>query len=283
MSFFHQRWSRLVFLFMVSRPLLWFIVFIPFFLGFFENPINFNLVMLLQILVLTFPINFFAYAINDIYDYESDKLNERKGSVYGTIIEPKDYAFVKKIAFLMAFLSLFSSVLTFKIENILLMAALLLLVYFYSAKPVRLKERPPLDSLSNGLMFLLVYLFGFSLSGGNIFSVHYRVFLLALCVSGIHAVTTIIDFDSDKAANHKTFSTVFGKRAAAIFAFLSFTLTNLLSRSPNLFVNLFMYLMNVVLFLIILKPEKRFTFLAIKYTSIVLILAWIIKLVTLRV
>jgi len=88
--------------------------------------------------------------------------------------------------------------------------------------PVRLKERPPLDSLSNGFgYFLLPFVMGYSL-GADPLAMPLKYWLLAFGVCGIHALATAADYDADRAAGHRTFAVVFGKRAAVGFAAAAF-------------------------------------------------------------
>ncbi len=96
------------------------------------------------------------------------------------------------------------------------------MAWAYSVPPLRLKERPPLDSLSNGLgFFLLPFVMGYSL-GADPREMPLKYYLLALSVCGIHALATAADYDADKAAGHRTFAVMFGRRAAAAFALIAF-------------------------------------------------------------
>jgi hypothetical protein len=52
-----------------------------------------------------------------------------------------------------------------------------------------------------------------------------RYYLLALSVCGVHALATAADHDADMSAGQRTLSTVFGRRASAIFAFATFMFT----------------------------------------------------------
>ena len=112
------------------------------------------------------------------------------------------------------------------------MVLLAFLSYFYSAPPLRFKERPPLDSFANDVgYFFLPFLLGFSFSfsfGGSIsnnFDVWVDIILITFCVLGFHAFTSIADYTADKKAGYKTFATVFGKRSANFNALLTFIIT----------------------------------------------------------
>jgi 4-hydroxybenzoate polyprenyltransferase len=109
--------------------------------------------------------------------------------------------------------------------NIVATAALVAIAWAYSAPPVRLKERPPFDSLANGLgYFLLPLAMGYSL-GADPRTMPPRYYLLALCVAGIHALAAAADYEVDRAAEHRTIAVAFGRRTAAAFALASFFVT----------------------------------------------------------
>ncbi len=106
------------------------------------------------------------------------------------------------------------------IANILSMILLLLVSYAYSAPPLRIKERSPLDSISNlFIYFLLPFILGFSL-GKPISEIPWQTYLISLSVIGGHVFTTIADYTPDKKAGARTFSVLFGKKAAVIFSSL---------------------------------------------------------------
>ena len=106
--------------------------------------------------------------------------------------------------------------------NVAATVGLLFVAWAYSVPPVRLKERPPLDSLSNGLgFFLLPFVMGYSL-GADPLTMPLKYYLLALSVCGIHALATAADYEADQAAGHCTLAVACGRRAAAAFAFVAF-------------------------------------------------------------
>jgi 4-hydroxybenzoate polyprenyltransferase len=110
-------------------------------------------------------------------------------------------------------------------ENLVATVALLAVAWLYSVPPVRLKERPPLDSLANGLgYFLLPFTMGYSLNADPQ-EMQLKYYLLALCVCGIHALATAADYEADRAASHRTMAVAFGRRSAAAIACAAFLLT----------------------------------------------------------
>lgn len=207
----------------ISRPVFWFIFPLIFYFGVKIAGGSLNSVCLLMMFWLSFPICFYGYGINDIYDYKSDRINPRKKLEY--MLKKKDIKFVKTLSSIIAIFFIFSVALTMNFTLLLLSIFFVILGYFYSAPPLRLKERPPLDSISNGLIyFLLPFSMGFSIYR-SLFSLPTKVFWITGCVTATHALTTIVDVEFDRKAKQKTFSIRFGARNAAIFAFFMFTLT----------------------------------------------------------
>jgi len=75
----------LILLVKVSRPLGWVVAPLVFNIGLYYSNANLSLTSLIQIVLPSFPFSIILYRINDIYDYDSDKLNPRK-----TILEFKE-------------------------------------------------------------------------------------------------------------------------------------------------------------------------------------------------
>jgi 4-hydroxybenzoate polyprenyltransferase len=179
-------------------------------------------VAVVQMLLMTFPMNLVGCGLNDIYDFESDRRSERRRKLWGAVVDASDRPLVWRASVLMMPLVLFGSLATWNWGNVAATVNLLAVAWAYSVPPLRLKERPPLDSLANGLgFFLLPFVMGYSL-GSNPSALAAKYYLLALSVCGIHALATAADYDADRAAGQRTFATAFGRRAAAGFALATF-------------------------------------------------------------
>ncbi|MBI2084972.1 MAG: UbiA family prenyltransferase [Candidatus Aenigmarchaeota archaeon] len=211
--------NKLRALVLVSRPLGWVVVPLIFARGLLASGAELDVVSLVQAILLSFPASLFIYGVNDIYDYNSDVRNNRKGGVEGVILEAKNRRLVENASIFSAALLILSALVTSSYLNMAAMAGFLLLAYFYSTPPVRLKEKPPLDSVSNGLAYYFFpFLMGTSFGNVNITA---RIFFITFFVMGIHAFSTIMDFGADKKAGYKTFAVVFGKRYAALFSVIA--------------------------------------------------------------
>jgi 4-hydroxybenzoate polyprenyltransferase len=220
-------------------------------------------VSLFQLVMLSIPYCMFLYGINDIYDFESDQINPRKQHLVGIKLEPTHHSLVKKIALVIGVILLVSSLITMNLMNILGMGLLLFFSYQYSAPPLRLKERPPLDSISNGIIYYLAPIV-IGVSYGTIpFNAPVQLYLITIAVMGVHSFSTITDYSADKAVGDKTFAVVFGKRAAALFSLIVFTISYLFAYREFVatfqaqVINTYLLLLMVFSFIIILYPSER--------------------------
>jgi 4-hydroxybenzoate polyprenyltransferase len=217
--------GRLVFLVQISRPIVWPVLPMVYYLGLNAANARLSTAAILQMALLTFPMNLIGCGLNDIYDYESDRRSLRRRSIWGAVVGLEERPIVLRGVLMMMPLVILSGCATQNWDNFVATVSLVLVAWLYSVPPARLKERPPLDSLANGLgYFLLPLVMGFSL-GADPRDMPLRYYLLALSVCGVHALTTAADYQADKAAGHRTLAVKYGRRAAAGLAFAAFILT----------------------------------------------------------
>ena len=220
----HQRekCANLLFLIQVSRPIIWPVLPLVYALGLNASHAPLSIGAIIQIVLLTFPMNLVGCGLNDIYDYESDRRSARRRAVWGAVVHNDDRQLVFRASLAMMPLIVLGACLTRNWDNIVAAVSLLLVAWLYSVPPLRLKERSPLDSLANGLgYFLLPFTMGYSLNA-NPRTMPVKYYLLALCVCGVHALATVADYDADRAAGHRTLAVKFGRRTATAFAFGTF-------------------------------------------------------------
>ena len=161
-----------------------------------------------------------VFAINDVYDYESDRRNPRKTAdgLEGGVLDPSHHSDVLNAAYLSTIFIISSALVNHRRDNILATILLVLLGWQYSSPPLRLKEVPVVDSLSNGMIVFVAWFCGFSFFGSSISKIPSSAIMLSLCTVGIHALGAVVDSDIDALVGQTTIATAFGKRAAAIFA-----------------------------------------------------------------
>lgn len=248
---------RLLFLIRVSRPIVWFLLPTVYCLGLHASHAVLSAAAIIQILLLTFPMNLIGCGLNDIYDYDSDRLCERRAKTWGVVVDKKTRPLVWLGVLAMMPLVFAGALVTHIGWNIAATAGLIAIAWAYSVPPVRLKERPPLDSLANGLgYFLLPLVMGYSL-GADPRMMPLRYYLLALCVCGVHALAAAADYDVDRAAGHRTIAVAFGRRAAAAFALAAFLAAWLLGDFESAAVRAYLLVGVLAAFAAMLVPQDR--------------------------
>ncbi len=248
--------DRLLFLIQVSRPVVWPVLPMVYYLGLHSAGVSVSTVTLLQMAMLAFPMNLIGCGLNDIYDYESDRLCPRRRAIWGAVVKAEERPLIWRGCALMTPLILLSALLTRNSDNIIATICLLLAAWFYSVPPVRLKERPPLDSLANGLgYFLLPFVMGYSL-GADPRAMPLKYYLLALTVCGIHALATAADYEADKIAGHRTLAVVYGRRSAAVVAFAAFLVTWTFADFEGTAVRVFMAVGTIATLIAALWPRE---------------------------
>jgi len=214
--------SRVLFLIRVSRPILWPVLPLVYYLGLHAAREPLSAAAMVQMLSLALPMNLIGCGLNDIYDYASDLRSARRRKIWGAVVAEADRPLVWRACLAMVPLVVGGALATRNGFNVAATFGLVLVAWAYSVPPVRLKERPPLDSLANGLgFFLLPFAMGYSL-GADPLAMPLKYYLLALSVCGIHALASAADYKADKAAGHRTLAVAFGRRAAAAFALATF-------------------------------------------------------------
>ncbi len=133
-------------------------------------------------------------------------------------------------------------------------SSLILVSIFYSAPPLRFKEHPPLDSLSNGLIIFLISALGFSFISKPILP---DFAVLSIGVASVHAFSTIMDYSPDKNAGIRTLSTVFTKRGAAVFALFLMLISFSMLKIWEFFIITFMFASIAIYSVMLFSNDER--------------------------
>ena len=213
-------------LFWSSRPVSWINTAFPFAAAYFLITRQLNGQFWVGTLFFLIPYNLLMYGVNDVFDYESDLRNPRKGGIEGALLDPKwhlptiRWAFWLCIPFL-AYLLLFGDYL----PNILL-GFFLFTVIAYSAKGFRFKEKPFLDSLTSSSHFVGPMIYGIALAGGDLLRPQTLLIISSFTLWGIasHAFGAVQDVRADREADISSIATEIGARATARFAFACYAL-----------------------------------------------------------
>lgn len=214
--------------FFASRPISWINTAAPFFLGSVIAGQNLSVTILGTIYFL-FPYNVMLYGINDIFDYESDIKNPRKGltSVEGSIVAKEGHRrlFYWIAATNIPFIAYFS--LIGSGTSKLWFIFLFFMAVAYSLKGLRFKEIAFLDSFTSSTHFYSPFVYSLLLAGSSKF---FLPALMAFVFWGMasHAFGAIQDITFDREAGIGSIGTAFGMRFTLLFCLVLYLAAALL-------------------------------------------------------
>ncbi|QHF23297.1 prenyltransferase [Rathayibacter sp. VKM Ac-2804] len=220
---------RLRALFVSSRPLSWVNTAYPFAAAYLLTTREIDLALVLGTLYFLIPYNLAMYGINDVFDYESDLRNPRKGGVEGAVLDRSEHratliaAVATNVPFLIALVLLGSPL------SWLVLAVSVFAVIAYSAPGLRFKERPFLDSLTSATHFVSPAVYGVALAG-TVLTPGLWALLVAFFLWGIasHAFGAVQDILADRAGGIGSIATVIGAKATVRFAIAAYVASGLL-------------------------------------------------------
>lgn len=212
---------------LTSRPISWLNTAFPFGAGYLVSGGSFDMTFVIGTLYFLIPYNLLMYGVNDIFDYESDIRNPRKGGLEGAkeqkALHPLLWAAitVTNLPFLTWLL------LTGSPASGLTLAVLLFFVIAYSLKHLRFKEVPILDSITSSLHFVGPLIFALVITDSLAPSL---IYVIAFFLWGMasHAFGAIQDIKPDREAGLSSIATVLGARTTVISAFVLYLLSSLL-------------------------------------------------------
>lgn len=212
-----------------SRPLSWVNTAFPFAAAYLLTTGRVDVAFVVGTLYFLIPYNLAMYGINDVFDYESDLRNPRKGGAEGAVLDrslhrPTIIAAIATNVPFLAYLVAVGSPLSW-----LVLAVSVFAVVAYSAKGLRFKERPFLDSITSATHFVSPAVYGLVLAGA-VFTPQLWGVLGAFFLWGMasHAFGAVQDVVADREADIASIATVFGARATVRFAVVAYLLGGIL-------------------------------------------------------
>lgn len=206
-------------LFWSSRPVSWINTAAPFALAYLLASGGFDVRGVIGTLFFLVPYNLAMYGINDVFDYESDLRNPRKGGVEGAVLERTRHraTLVASAVTTLPFLVYLVAVGT--LESSLWLAASAFAVVAYSARGLRFKEIPFLDSVTSAFHFVSPAIVGWTLVGAPLTGAVWAC-LVAFLLWGAasQAFGAVRDVRFDREAGLASVATVLGARATVWFA-----------------------------------------------------------------
>jgi len=210
-------------LFVSSRPLSWINTAFPFAAAYVLTTREVDVTLVIGTIFFLVPYNLAMYGINDVFDYESDLRNPRKGGVEGALLDPRMHrptiiaAIVTTVPFV-AYLVAVGNPLSW-----LVLAVSLFAVVAYSAVGLRFKERPFLDSITSSTHFVSPAVYGLVLAGA-VFTPQLWALLGAFFLWGVasHAFGAVQDVIADREGGIASIATVIGARATARLSVIAY-------------------------------------------------------------
>ncbi|MEV8274491.1 prenyltransferase [Microbacterium sp. NPDC077184] len=215
-------------LFVSSRPVSWVNTAFPFAAAYLLTTRQIDLTLVLGVLFFLVPYNLAMYGINDVFDYESDLRNPRKGGAHGAILDRRLHPVTLWAAGLSCLPFVVYLVIVGSPTSWLILGASLFFVVFYSAPPLRLKERPFADSVTSSIHFFSPAVYGLVLAGATwTWQLGLVVASFALWGIASHAFGAVQDVVADREAGIASIATVRGARFTVRFALACYTLSGL--------------------------------------------------------
>ena len=206
-------------LFVSSRPVSWINTAYPFAAAYLLTTRQLDLPLIVGTLFFLVPYNLAMYGINDVFDYESDLRNPRKGGAHGAVLDRRLHRITLWAAGLSCLPFVVYLVAIGDPASWAVLAASLFFVVFYSAPPLRLKERPFLDSATSSIHFFSPAVYGLVLAGA-VWTPGLVALIVAFALWGVasHAFGAVQDVVADREAGIASIATARGARWTVRFA-----------------------------------------------------------------
>jgi 4-hydroxybenzoate polyprenyltransferase len=218
-------------LFWSSRPVSWINTAFPFGATYVYLNIEVDLTFFVGTLFFLIPYNLLMYGINDVFDYESDLRNPRKGGIEGALLNKKYHKLTIWSSILSCLPFLVYLYAVSDLSSALWLTLFVFTVVAYSAPKLRFKERGFLDSLTSASHFVGPMIYAMSLSGLDMTAPAALSSILAFTLWGIasHAFGAVQDVKADREASISSIATMIGARATVWFAFACYAVAGLLA------------------------------------------------------
>lgn len=217
----------------ISRPISWPNTAFPFGAALLVTGGEINALFWVGVLYFLIPYNLLMYGINDVFDYESDMRNPRKGGIEGAKEQKSLHPLILTSATLIniPFLAYLLSQGTWVANSILL--AVVFFVVAYSAKGLRFKEVPVLDSITSSIHFVGPMVYAMVLTG---FEPSYWPYVAAFFLWGAasHAFGAVQDIIPDREGKLASIATVFGARLTTRLVFVLYVIASVLVATQGL-------------------------------------------------
>jgi len=201
----------------VSRPRFWFYLLGPYTVGCIWGADRYldllNPWFFIYFFFFMFPANLLLYGVNDLWDHETDQLNPKKEEKEHRL-KPEERETLRRLVWAAVGLGLLLTVFQKSLIERLIFLGFIFLSYYYSAEPIRFKQRPLLDSASNILYALPGVLSYYWVSG----TLPPTPVLAAAFMHtfSMHLFSAVPDIAYDMETGIKTTAVALGRRASLV-------------------------------------------------------------------
>jgi 4-hydroxybenzoate polyprenyltransferase len=173
-----------------------------------------DLTLILGTLFFLIPYNLLMYGINDVFDYESDLRNPRKGGIEGALLPKEIHRTIIWTAILSCVPFVIYLVAVGNLNSSLWLALFIFTVIAYSVKHLRFKEKPVLDSITSASHFVGPMIFALALTNQDLSNPKLLAITMAFTLWGMasHAFGAVQDVRADREGNISSIATYFGAR-----------------------------------------------------------------------
>jgi len=214
------------------------------FIGVYYFPQNFSfdfwsVVVLFNLFLSILFIWLFSIIINDLEDYQIDKISNKNRPLINKIISPKNYL---NYGYIFLFLSLLLS-LTISGQIFLLIVLYGLVTIIYSKYPFKLKRIPWISGIISAIASLFLFLMGYLLLAGNLADKNFPwiiIIYLFLVYALVLPIKDLKDIKGDKKMGVVTIANLLGENKARLYfgviTFLVYLFSPIIFRDNNLFI-----------------------------------------------
>lgn len=219
--------DSLVRLFVVSRPVSWINTAYPFAAGYLVMGGGVDMRFILGTLFFLIPYNLLMYGVNDVFDYESDMRNPRKGGIEGAAAAKAYHGLILWASVITCVPFILLLLLLGDVVSNIVLTFVLFMVVAYSLKGLRFKEVPILDSVTSSIHFVGPLSYALALFG---FPVAAWPYVTAFFLWGMasHAFGAVQDIVPDREGGLSSIATVLGARRTVRLSALFYLLSSVL-------------------------------------------------------
>lgn len=214
-------------LFVISRPISWPNTAYPFAAAYLVTGGSFDATFWVATLFFLIPYNLLMYGVNDVYDYESDIRNPRKGGLEGAVEQKAFHPVILRTSILSTVPFLLYLIAVGTLVSNIVLTLLIFFVVAYSLAGLRFKEIPVLDSITSSIHFVGPMIFAVVLTG---FEPAFIPYVVAFFLWGAasHAFGAVQDIIPDRAGGLASVATVFGASVTTRIVFMLYIISSVI-------------------------------------------------------